>query len=59
MKKKYRVAGPHPVLDHEPGSTFEAEIPADQEARLLERGSLIRVLLDAPKPSSKEKKKHG
>ena len=59
MKKKYRVAGPHPVLDHEPGSTFEAEIPADQEARLLERGSLIRVLSDAPKPSNKEKKKHG
>ena len=59
MKKKYRVAGPHPVLDHEPGSTFEAEIPADQEARLLERGSLIRVLLDAPKSPNKEKKKHG
>ena len=59
MKKKYRVAGPHPVLDHEPGSTFQAEIPADQEARLLERGSLIRVLSDAPKPSTKEKNKHG
>ena len=59
MKKKYRVAGPHAVLDHEPGSTFEAEIPADQEARLLERGSLIRVLSDAPKTPNKEKKKHG
>jgi hypothetical protein len=56
MKKKYRVAGPHAVLDHRPGSTFEAEIPADQEARLLERGSLIRVTSDAPKPSNKEKK---
>ena len=56
MKKKYRVAGPHSVLDHEPGSVFEAEIPADQEARLLERGSLTRVLTDAPKPSKKEKK---
>ena len=59
MKKKYRVAGPHAVLDHEPGSTFEAEIPEDQEARLLERGSLIRVLSDAPKSPNKEKKKHG
>ena len=59
MKKKYRVAGSQAVLDHEPGSTFEAEIPEDQEARLLERGSLIRVLSDAPKPSNKEKKKHG
>jgi hypothetical protein len=59
MKKKYRVAGPHAVLDHRPGSTFEAEIPADQEARLLERGSLIRVTSDAPKPSNKEKKQNG
>lgn len=56
MKKKYRVAGPHAVLDHEPGSTFEAEIPEDQEARLLERGSLIRVQSDAFKSSNKEKK---
>jgi hypothetical protein len=55
MKKKYRVAGPHAVLDHEPGSVFEAEIPADQEARLLERGSLTRVESGAKTPN-KEKK---
>jgi len=55
MKKKYRVAGEHDVLGHKPGSTFEAEIPADQEARLLERGSLTRVLTDAPKPTIKKK----
>ena len=59
MKKQYRVVGTAEVLGHAPGSTFEAEIPAEQEARLLERGSLIRVLSDAPKPSNKEKKKHG
>lgn len=56
MKKKYRVAGPHSVLDHEPGSVFEADIPADQEARLLERGSLTRVDSGATKTPNKEKK---
>ena len=59
MKKKYKVVGTAEVLGHAPGSTFEAEIPEDQEARLLERGSLIRVLSDAPKSPNKEKKKHG
>jgi hypothetical protein len=57
MKKKYRVAGEHDVLGHKPGSTFEAEIPADQEARLLERGSLTRVDKDAHKPTIKKEAK--
>lgn len=55
MKKKYRVTGTAEVMGHAPGSTFEAEIPADQEARLIQRGSLVRVLTDAPKPTIKKK----
>jgi len=55
MKKKYRVTGTAEVMGHVPGSTFEAEIPADQEARLIQRGSLVRVLTDAPKPTIKKK----
>jgi hypothetical protein len=56
MKKKYQVVGRNEVLDHQPGTVFEAQIPADQEARLLERGSLIRVDNGATKTPNKEKK---
>jgi len=30
----------HMILDHYPGETFEADIPAEQEARLVARGQL-------------------
>jgi len=53
MKRTYRVGGAHSVLGREPGAVFTAEIPPDQEARLIQRGSLTRVQKDAPK---KEKK---
>jgi hypothetical protein len=56
MKKKFQVVGDREVLDHQPGEVFEADIPADQLARLLERGSLIRVQQDATKTPNKEKK---
>ena len=46
----YRVGGELPVLGRDPGSTFEAELDPEHEARLLERGSLTRVRPDAPKP---------
>lgn len=39
-KSKYRVSGPHSVLGHEPGSTFEAELDSAQEARLLASGAI-------------------
>ncbi len=56
MKKQYRVVGTAEVLGHAPGSTFEAEIPAEQEARLLERGSLATVSKSDPvKPKTKIK----
>jgi len=57
MKRTYRVGGAQPVLDHAPGSTFQAELDPVFEARLLERGSLC-VVNDAPKsdPASKNKK---
>jgi hypothetical protein len=37
---RYAVSGPTPVLDHEPGATFEHEFTADEEHDLLERGRL-------------------
>lgn len=31
---------PHSVLDHQPGETFDADLPAEQEARLVARGQI-------------------
>ena len=38
--RRYQVTGIQPVLDHEPGVVFEADIPPAQEARLLASGAL-------------------
>jgi hypothetical protein len=38
----YTVHGPHEVFEHAPGVTFDAEIPAGQEALLIASGSLVR-----------------
>jgi DNA-binding IclR family transcriptional regulator len=56
MKKTYRVTGDLPCHETAPGSTFVAELDADHEARLLERGSVC-VVKDAPKPDPVSKKK--
>jgi hypothetical protein len=40
-KRKYRVNAPTPVLDHEPGETFEADLDPTLEARLLAGGALV------------------
>lgn len=37
---EYTVTGPHAVLGHDPGKTFEADLPADQEKFLLAAGHL-------------------
>lgn len=47
--KTYRVTGPHPYLGNAPGSTFEARIPRDQEARAVARGAIVRVVREQPK----------
>ena len=57
MKKTYRVTGTLPVYETPPGSTFVAELDPEQEARLLESGSITRVNNDAPKPDPVSKKK--
>lgn len=44
--RRYQVTGTQPVLDHEPGSVFEADIDPTQEERLLASGALRR--LDVP-----------
>lgn len=40
---RYRVAGPHVVLDTAPGDVIEQEIPALQAAQLLAGGSIVEV----------------
>lgn len=40
---RYKVCGSSPFNGHEPGSTFSDEIPADQEARAIARGSIEKV----------------
>jgi hypothetical protein len=41
--REYRVTGPHKVFGHEPGSTFRAVIPPNQEARLIARHQITPV----------------
>lgn len=41
-KKEYTVTGPFPVLDHDPGKAFKAEIEPEHEAYLLKQGLLKR-----------------
>jgi hypothetical protein len=40
--REYVVTGPHPVLDRDPGTTFEA-VPDEQMARLVARGSVTET----------------
>lgn len=40
--QKYKVSGSVEVLGHAPGSVFEAFIPEEQEAQLLESGALSK-----------------
>lgn len=40
MSKRYTVIGSQPVLDHQPGDSFTAELPADQERFLTLIGAL-------------------
>ena len=35
MSKRYTVVGSQPILDHQPGESFEADIPEDQEKFLV------------------------
>ena len=46
--RRYQVTGIQPVLDHEPGSIFEADLEPVQEARLLASGALIRLAVESP-----------
>jgi len=45
---RYEVTGIQPVLDHEPGAIFEADIDPAQEARLLASGALTVVPVEPP-----------
>jgi hypothetical protein len=51
--KQYKVVGALPILDHQPGETFEAELSADYEAYLTGIGGIAEV---ADKPESKATK---
>lgn len=43
---RYQVTGPRPYMGHQPGETFDAELPPDQEQRAKDRGSLRVVKRD-------------
>lgn len=43
--KRYRVTGQQPVLGNEPGKTFEADLPPEQEAPLLASGAVQEVVV--------------
>jgi hypothetical protein len=47
--KRYKVVGPLPILDHQPGETFQQEVPADLEKFLLGTGGLAVVSESKPK----------
>lgn len=46
--REYEVTGTHTVLGHEPGSTFVAVIPPEQEERLIRRSQIKPVEGDTP-----------
>lgn len=46
MPKRYEVVGTQPVLEHQPGEKFTADVPADLEEFLVGVGGL-KVLGDA------------
>ena len=46
---RYKVVGVQPVLGHQPGETFDADIPEDQEAFLKQIGAIQAVGGKAPK----------
>jgi hypothetical protein len=51
MTQRYEVVGVQPVLEHEPGEVFTAEIEPDLERFLIEIGGLRKVTESAKKPS--------
>lgn len=66
---RYRVSGAMPVLGHEPGEEFDAELSRGLEARLFLSGALILAAdyvpppepeaeaEEKPKPQSRSRKK--
>ena len=51
---RYKVTGTQPILNHQPGETFEAKIPTDREAFLIAIGGI--TVVDEPKPVDKATK---
>ena len=50
MTKTYKVVGTAPILDHQPGETFEADIPDEQADFLVSIGGLEVVKAAEVKP---------
>lgn len=51
---RYRVAGPHVVLDTAPGDVIDQEIPRLQAAQLVAGGSIVEVTDDPSSTSEQE-----
>lgn len=56
MRERYRVTGSTRTLGHEPGSAFEADLPAEQERRMIARGSITREPRKEPQEPGRSEK---
>lgn len=56
MKKRYKVIGTAPILDHQPGETFEADLDAGAEAFWFQIGAIELVKALGPAKESVEDK---
>lgn len=57
VARTYRVVGPRPVGDAEPGGTVELTLTEGQEAALIEAGHISRVNKTGPRRVAEEPKK--
>ncbi len=56
-KQKYKVTGPNEVLEHAPGSVFEADISEEQEALLIGGGHIEKAKADSKVADAAEAEK--
>jgi hypothetical protein len=55
--KRYRVTGTATVLGHAPNTTFEADLPPEQEAPLLKIGAIQEVVVPSHRDEKPKKQK--
>lgn len=56
QRKRYKVVGTQPILDHQPGEEFSAVLPKDQEKFLVDIGGIEVIKEKATAPKGKTDK---